>query len=76
MFKDKSSCISLPTVVIERTSSLVILFAYFRLFFVISCFVLTVLGQSGGDLADILPRVIRVYHLYTIALETVLLSLP
>ena len=84
MFKDKSLCFTLPTVVIEQPSSLAILFAdfrflfkhTFRLNFSISCFVLTILGQSGGDLVDIAPRVTRVYHLYILALETILLSLP
>ena len=84
VFKDNSSCITLPTVVIEQISSLAILFADFRFLFkhtfrlvlAISCFVLTVLGRPVDDLANISPRVLQVYHLYTVALETVLLSLP
>ena len=43
----------------------------FRLILTISGFVLTVLDRPEGDLADISPRVIRVYRLYTVALETV-----
>ena len=35
----------------------------FRIILVIICFVLTVLGRPEGDLVDIAPRVIRVYHL-------------
>ena len=36
---------------------------YLRILLAISCFVLTVLGLPGGDLADIVPLVKRVYHL-------------
>ena len=77
VLKDKSSCFTLPTVVFEKLSSLAILFADFRFLFKHTFrLILAISCRPGGDLADIAPRVIRVYHLYNVAIETVLLSLP
>ena len=74
--KNKSSRITYLTVLSGSPSSFAILFADFRLILAINWFARTVLFRSEGVLADITSRVIRAYHLYTVALDTVLLSLP
>jgi hypothetical protein len=82
-FKLKSSLIASNTVFCEHPSSLEIFLADFLFLFwhkfllilAIKDFVRTVLGRPGEVLDDIPFLVIRATHLYTVALETVLLSI-